>query len=129
MKIRRRPRKQYDISIYLAGTPSEFPKGRILTLRLERLFSGTILAESSRIAAAKLCVEKFGQYHPHQKRISSSEGLGFNPQTPRFTSRISPYALAKRLTPTPLLGNQDGYMLDNFTDVWLINVVDVSFLF
>jgi hypothetical protein len=127
MKIRRRPRKRFGVSIYLVRTPSLLPEGGGLNLRLKRIFCGTILAEHERLAAAKYWVSMFGQFD--KKRIATLRGSIFVSKTSRFYSTINPYALGKRLTQTTLLGESGGYLLDNFTDVWLINVVEIDFPF
>ena len=115
MRISNPRRKRYVVSVYHADDAVEFPMSDRLSIPLIRLFGGTVVAENDRMAAARVWINKVGQFR--QQRL---DALG-DPVAIRY-AEVDPHSVASQLIPSSLCPDAGGYMLDNLVEVWFISV-------
>ena len=115
---RRSDRKRFVVSIYLAEDAVEFPHNDRLSIPLTRLYGGAVSAEDAKRAAAKAWIKHVGR-HRHERLIDlESRTLA--------VSEIAPSIIIPRLTESILCPVDNGFILDNGIEAWLISVREVG---
>lgn len=106
---------QYMVSIYFADDIIGNADNDRLNIPLIRLFSGTVVAENERMAAANGWIEIVGQYR--QMRM----GLLHVPDFIR-EAVVDPKSVSAQLIKSSLCTIDGSYLLDNLVEVWFISV-------
>jgi hypothetical protein len=119
MRISRRHRNRYIVSVYHAGDTIEFARTDRLSIPLIRLFKGTIVTENGRRAAARAWISNVGRFRKRRLEVLGA------PVTIR-EAVINPKSVSEQLIRSSLCPDTGGYMLDNLVEVWFISVHKVS---
>ncbi len=116
---RRSDRKRFVVSIYLAEDAVEFPHNDRLSIPLTRLYGGAVYAEDAKRAAAKAWIKQVGRYR-HERQIDL--------EAPRMlaVSEVAPSLITQRLTESILCPVDNGFILDNGVEAWLISVREIG---